>query len=138
MQKHYDIHKAGGILLKDRKLLIERSTGKDYFIAPGGTREEGERIEDTLIRELREEFSIEVTPGDFHPFGTFYAAAAGNKEKVIRMDVFTINHWVGEPTPSSEVEEIMWTNSNIPEGTKVGSIFEHEVIPRLREQNLID
>jgi hypothetical protein len=27
-----DIHKAAGIIIKDRKVLFERSQGKDFFI----------------------------------------------------------------------------------------------------------
>jgi len=31
------IHKAAGILIKDRKLLVEKSHNKQIFIAPGGS-----------------------------------------------------------------------------------------------------
>ena len=53
------------------------------------------------------------------------------------MNVFIVKNWVGEPTPDHEVEQILWTDSNIPPDIKVGSIFEHEVIPRLKTANLI-
>ena len=46
--------------------------------------------------------------------------------------------WVGEPSPHSEVEKIAWITSDIPEGMKVGSIFLHDVIPRLIAAELID
>ncbi len=42
MNQQYDIHKAAGIIIRDKKLLVERSKGKEFFIAPGGTIEEGE------------------------------------------------------------------------------------------------
>ena len=54
------------------------------------------------------------------------------------MDAFFVNNWQGEPIPDNEVEEILWLTSNIPKGIKIGSIFEHEVIPRLKRMNLID
>lgn len=85
-----------------------------------------------------EEFNIAVDEKDFRQFGTFFAQAAGNTKKTIRMDVFLVPHWVGEPEPSSEVEEIAWITSTPQPGMKVGSIFEHEVIPRLKEKGLID
>lgn len=133
-----DIHKSGGILIRDRKLLVERSQGKEFFIAPGGSIEEGETPQRALVRKLAEEFDITVKESDFQSFGTFFAQAAGNADKTIRMDVFLVPQWQGEPKPSSEVEEIAWITSTPPLGMKVGSIFEHEVIPRLKEKGLID
>lgn len=112
--------------------------GKDFFIAPGGSVEKEESIKQALVRELKEEFAIETVESDFEEFGSFYAPAAGAEEKIIRMDVFIVKGWKGEPVPSSEVEEICWITSRIPHSMKVGSIFEHEVIPRLKAHNLID
>ncbi len=137
MEKHYDIYKSGGIILRDKKLLVEKSIGKDFYIAPGGSIEAGESSKQALVRELMEEFSITTHEEDFEPFGTFYAEAAGQETKVIRMDVFIVKKFEGEPTPSSEVEFIKWIDSDIPADIKVGSIFEHEVIPRLKERGLI-
>ena len=41
-----------------------------------------------LVRELREEFSVDVEEQDLTEFGTYYAAAAGNEDKWLRMDVY--------------------------------------------------
>ena len=132
------IHKAAGILIRDRKLLVEKSTGKDYFKSPGGKLEPGETPKQALIRELMEEFSISVLEEDLVEFGTFTAEAAGHADKLVVMYVFIVNNWLGEPAASNEVEKIMWINSTITEDTKVGSVFKHQVIPILKEQNLID
>lgn len=132
------IHKAAGILIKDRKLLVEKSKNKSFFIAPGGSVEEGETVKAALIRELREEFQIDVSSEDLVDFGSFSAPAAGQEHRTVKMDVFIVNKWLGEPAPDNEVEKILWVSSDIPEGIKVGSIFEHEVIPRLKQQGLID
>ncbi len=59
-----DIFKAAGIIIRDRKLLVERSEGKEMFIAPGGTVEDGETDKQTCVRELKEEFDIDVTEDD--------------------------------------------------------------------------
>jgi 8-oxo-dGTP diphosphatase len=55
---------ARGILIHDNKiLLIERwRDGLHYFTVPGGHVEPGETLELALVRELREEASIEVAP----------------------------------------------------------------------------
>ena len=133
-----DIHKAAGIIIRDKKLLVERSKGKEFFISPGGSIEEGETPQQALIRELMEEFQITVTEEDLEKFNTFSAPAAGNESRQVIMDVFMVKNFQGEPTPDNEVEEIAWITSNIPAGMKVGSIFEHNVIPALKEQGLID
>ncbi|TAH36300.1 NUDIX domain-containing protein [Candidatus Saccharibacteria bacterium] len=130
------MHKAAGILIRARKLLVERSKGKEFFIAPGGSIEPGETAEQALLRELREEFQIAVKEEDFEVFGTFRAQAAGQEAKIVEMQVFMVKNWVGEPTADNEVEEVAWVTSTTD--LKVGSIFEHEVIPRLKAADLID
>lgn len=138
MTEHVDIHKAAGIIIRGRKLLVERSMGKDFFIAPGGSIERGETAKQALVRELMEEFKITVTEDDLEEFGTFYAEAAGQAGKRLRMDVFTVKKWHGEPQPDSEVEEIAWVTSANEQNLPLGSIFEHQVIPRLKAAGLIN
>lgn len=138
MSEVVHIHKAAGVLIRDRRLLVERSRGKEFFIAPGGSIEPGETPEQALVRELMEEFRITVHEDSLSVFGTFTAAAAGQEDKVVEMKVFTVSEWDGEPTADSEVEEVRWITSEPEDGIKVGSIFEHEVIPRLKAANLID
>lgn len=135
--RQHDIHKAAGILIRGKKLLVERSKGKKFFIAPGGSVEEGESVEQALVRELVEEFQIETDEKDFGYFDTFYAAAAGQEHKVVRMDVYRVSKWKGEPTADSEVEEVAWIDSSDVGEIAIGSIFEKEVIPRLASEGLI-
>lgn len=133
-----DIYKAAGIIIKDRKLLISIEYSKEFYIAPGGSLEEGESPKEALCRELMEELGIKVVESSLEDFGHFHAQAAGEIENTVHMNVFVVKKWEGEPTPQAEVREILWVTSNLPKDIKVGSIFEHEVIPRLKEQNLID
>ena len=138
MDKKYDIHKAAGIIIRDRKLLVERSKNKEFFIAPGGSIEQGETSKQALVRELMEEFQIKVREDDLDDFGIFYHPAAGQDGKTVCMEVFTVKKWEGDIIPDNEVEQVEWITSKIPSGMKVGSIFEHEVVPRLKKQGLID
>ncbi len=57
------------------------------------------------------------------------------------MDVPLVKQWKGNPHPCSGdevIEEIRWVQSKVTPKVRLGSIFEHEVIPKLREKNLID
>jgi 8-oxo-dGTP diphosphatase len=56
--------RAVGIVLVGDSLLVmyRRNEGREYFVLPGGGVEEGETTEEAVVRELREETSIEVTP----------------------------------------------------------------------------
>lgn len=133
-----DVYKAGGIIIRDRKLLAVRSKDKDHFVIPGGKLEKDETPENALIRELKEEINITVMLEDFHPFGIFFGRSAGNQNHSIRMDVFFVKHWLGIPQSQNEIEELLWLSSDLPKDKKFGSIFEQEIIPRLKKQQLID
>ncbi len=137
MERQIDIHKAGAVLLEGRKLLVTRTKGKDFFIAPGGKVESGETTPQALARELREELGVQITESDLEEFGTFYSPATGDEDKYLQMDVFLVPKWEGEITPASEIEEIQWINATLPAGMKLGSIFQHNVLPKLKERNLI-
>lgn len=137
-KRKIDIHKAAGIIIHDRRLLVERSKNKKFFIAPGGSVEAGETVKQALVRELKEEFDIDVDESDLKVFDTFYAAAAGQEHLWLQSDIFTVERWQGDPVPTSEVEEIAWITSDTPESMPVGSIIQHEVIPRLKQLDLID
>jgi mutator protein MutT len=137
MTHKVDIHKAGGVIVRDRKLLLTRSRGKNFFVAPGGKLENGETSEQALIRELSEELQINVREEDLTEFGTFHAVAAGSDDRVLQMDVFVVNEWQGEITPSSEIEEIRWVSSATND-IEIGSIFRLDVRPKLVEAGLID
>lgn len=134
----YDIHKAAGILIRDRKILVEKSKDKEFFIAPGGSIEQSETSEQALIRELMEEFQIRVSESDLEEFGVFCHPAAGQDGKMVCMEVFTVKKWRGEIKPDNEVEKILWLSSEIPQNLKVGSIIEQEIVPTLKEKDLID
>lgn len=133
-----DIEKAAGIIIRDRKLLVERSEGKDFFISPGGSIEPGETAQQALVRELKEEFTIDAREEDFEEFGTFRAEAANQPGRMVNMQTFIVKSFVGEPTPDSEVEEIRWVTTADIGRIPIGSIFEHDVMPRLAEAGLID
>ncbi len=139
MTKHADIHKAAGVIIENRKLLVSREQGKDFFVAPGGKLDEGETAQTALIRELYEEEGIVVKPEDLTPMDIFYAIAKGKEDQqtTLRMDVYVVGAYEGEITPSGDVEENRWVDSTTTD-IELGSIFAHDVIPRLKADGLID
>ena len=55
------------IIIDDNKLLTmfrrkikSDGTVKEYYVIPGGGLEEGETLEENVIRELREEFNVDI------------------------------------------------------------------------------
>lgn len=132
------IYKAAGIIIRDRRLLLERSTAKEYFVAPGGKLEADESYEQALIRELREEFQINVKQKDLEFFSDYSAEAANHPGQMVYMRVFIVRHWHGELRPDHEVEEMIWLDSRSTDGLKIGSIFGGKVLPALKERNLVD
>jgi 8-oxo-dGTP diphosphatase len=136
--KKDDIYKASGIIIVARKVLVERSAGKEYFIHPGGKIEAGETPKQAVIRELKEEFSIDVDEKDLEEFDHNTAPAANSPEVDVHMDVFLVKKWHGEIKPDREVQEMRWLTSDVPKDIKIGSIMEHETIPKLKAEDLID
>ena len=52
------IDKLAFIEIRERKLLMVRSKGKDVWYTVGGKREAGENDEQALIREVNEEIGV--------------------------------------------------------------------------------
>lgn len=133
----HEIAKAGAIIIRNGRLLVVRSHGKDTFVAPGGKLEAGETPEQALVRELKEELGVITRPDSFRPFAVFQAPAATDPGRVVTMHVFTVDIEASNFTPQAEIAELAWLGKHIPAGMKVGSIFEHEVLPRLVQEGLV-
>ena len=101
------IDKVGWILIQNQKLLGVRSHGKDMFYLPGGKRESGESDTETLIREVMEEMSVQITDG-IHYLGEFSAPADGKKAGVIVTVQCYQSNYSGQLTPNAEIAELKW------------------------------
>jgi 8-oxo-dGTP diphosphatase len=102
------IDKVAWIHLKDGQVLGTRSRGKDTYYLPGGKREPGESDVETLVREIREELSVEIDAASAEHLGTFEAQAHGHTSGVtVRMTCYTAS-FTGELAAASEIEELAW------------------------------
>jgi mutator protein MutT len=133
-----DIHKAAGIIIQDRKLLMLKSAKYDLYLSPGGKIEAGETPVQALIRELAEEISIKVEEVDLSFFAKLETVTDLDPNRKIFLDVFFVNKWQGEIVVANEIEAMCWINSGNQDHYKLGSIFAHNVIPRLKSIGLID
>lgn len=105
-----EIDKIALLYTKDGQILSTLSKGKDTYYLPGGKRELNETDEQTLIRECKEELTIDIKEYTIKYYGTFKAQAHGKAEGIIvKMTCYTAE-FIGEIKPSSEIQEIRWLN----------------------------
>ena len=94
----------------DRVLIAQRPEGKQMaglWEFPGGKLEAGERPEDALIRELREELGIEVKPACLAPL-TFASHAYADFH--LLMPLFVCRRWEGF-VQSREGQSLKWVRA---------------------------
>ncbi|MFI9451661.1 NUDIX domain-containing protein [Amycolatopsis sp. NPDC052450] len=102
------IDKIAWLHLRDGRVLTARSRGKSVFYLPGGKREPWESDAGTLIREIREELTVEIDPASIAPAGVFEAQADGHASGlVVRTTCYTAE-FSGTLVASSEIEELAW------------------------------
>lgn len=129
------IDKVGGIILKDKKILVQRkNNNREECIIPGGKREGNETDIETLKRELKEELDVELLEAEF--IGS-YDDIAVFSNKPIRVQAY-LTKVKGKIKPQNEIKEALWIDRNYKEsGIKVGSILGKYIIPKLIEKNLL-
>ena len=94
-----------------RVLLAQRPAGRSMaglWEFPGGKVESGEMPEAALIRELKEELSIEIRPKCLAPF-TF--ASHTYDDFHLLMPLYVCRNWIGDITPR-EGQKIAWVRAN--------------------------
>ena len=129
------IDKVGGVILKDKKILVQRkNNGREECIIPGGKREGSESDFETLKRELMEELSVQLIDTEY--LGTYQDIAVfSNKQLQVITYLVKIE---GEIQCNNEIKEALWIGRNYKElGIKVGSILGDYVIPELIKRDLM-
>lgn len=102
------IDKLAWVYIVGKKILMTRSRGKDTWYIGGGKREFEETDEQALMREVKEEFSVDMIPETIRHLGTFEAQAHGKPEgTIVRMTCYT-GEYTGTLAPAAEIEELAW------------------------------
>lgn len=106
MLSHID--KVAWIHLKDHKVIMTKTKGRDKWYNPGGKPNPGESHQETLIREINEELSVDILPETIEFYGNFEAQAHNQPEGVmVRMNCY-LAEYSGVLTPSNEIEQVAY------------------------------
>lgn len=97
------LHTAGLLVIKDRKLLLAFSTNKQCFYLPGGKVDDGETPAAALCREIDEELNTVISVNDLQFYTHITAPAYGELEGVImEQDCFFTTAAV-QPVAAAEI-----------------------------------
>ena len=103
-----EIDKLAWLHIRGGQVLCARSRGKVTCYLPGGKREPGESDGDALVREIREELSIDILPETMAHVGVFAAQADAKPQgTTVRMTCYRAD-FRGEIAPAGEIEEVLW------------------------------
>ncbi|ROR06270.1 NUDIX domain-containing protein [Erwinia sp. JUb26] len=124
------IHIAAAVIVDDAgRLLLVRKRNTSYFMQPGGKLDAGESPQSALIRELREELDLVITPGDLTPLGQFTDVAANEPDHLLVADIFRIRNVSGELQPAAEIEEVRWVSAAEFDSVVLAPLTVKQIIP---------
>ena len=119
------IRSAGGVVVRDGRVLLVHRERYDDWSLPKGKLEPGETWEQAALREVREETGLDCELGAYLG-ATHYAP--GGVEKEVRWWLMT---GAGEPQPDTEVDDLRWATPD--EARELLSYDgERELLNRLR------
>ncbi|MGF1701461.1 NUDIX domain-containing protein [Photobacterium makurazakiensis] len=128
------IDKLAWLHIHDGKLLVVRSKGKELFYIPGGKREVGESDEQALVREVKEELSVDLEPKTIKYAGSFTAQADGKASDVSVQLTCYYSDFNGDLKPDAEIDELNYFDMGDVSSCSLATIL---VIEQLTSQGLI-
>lgn len=102
---------VAGIIIKDHKVLMCKTRDNEHYYNPGGKLKEGESYHQAMIREAKEELSIDLIPETIKEYWHFEADAYGFPEpRRVIMNTYTFNY-SGDLKASGEITDIFFASS---------------------------
>ncbi len=130
------VDKLAWIHIKDRKILCTQSKGKNTWYIPGGKREAGETDHQALVREVKEELTVDLIPESIKYLNTFQAQAHGKPDGVLVQMTCYQADYTGKLAPSAEIEKLAFLTSDTDPAFL--SPVDRIIFTFLKEKNLID
>ena len=133
-----DINKIGVLILRgDRMLLCRKRRDTSRLILPGGRTEPGESDLECLAREIREELGA-VALDNVEYLGTYEDRAALDDPSVVKSlrIILYRGELSGEPTPSSEIRELVWLGPDSDWGA-LTPILLNRILPDLLARKIL-
>lgn len=97
-----------------KKILLVRTHNNKKFYLPGGKIEKGENLKSTLIREIKEELSIDIVPNSINYLTTYVGPAYMNEKINVELNCYKAK-WIGQIKANSEVNEVQFIDLNSKE-----------------------
>ena len=100
---------SGPVIIKDGKLLVSKDFKDDFYKIPGGTVEEGDSLEATCIREVKEETNADIEI--IKPLSTMVINKNPQTDEEMKI---SLHHYIAELKNPDDlekgegVEEIKW------------------------------
>lgn len=116
---------AGGVVVRDGRVLVVHRPKHDDWAFPKGKLEEGETWEAAALREVEEETGLACALGPYVG-STRYEIAEGTKE--VRFFLMTPR---GEARPQNEVDEVRWVSVEEAQ-TLLSYTYDRELLKSLR------
>lgn len=92
----------------------KRGLGEGLFVGLGGKFEEGETAQDATVREIDEEAGLTVSRDALDHRGDLYYFFPDRPAWSQRSTVFVVTSWLGEPSPSDELDPVWFDVEALP------------------------
>lgn len=119
------IHVAAAVIFQDEKILcVQRNENKFDYISkkwefPGGKLEENEKIEETIIREIKEELNLDIQIKSFliqvdHTYPDFRIIMDTFECEIIGGNLNLNEHINSLWLDKSELHQLDWAEADLP------------------------
>ncbi|MCG4258439.1 NUDIX hydrolase [Acetobacter senegalensis] len=118
------------------KILLVRKAGTTAFMQAGGKLDAGETARQAVVRELKEELSLQIEAESIDHIGSFRAPAANEPGWDVVADCFYVPCST-EVSPEAEIEEVLWIDPLSPPDIELAPLTRDHILP-LAQKRLRD
>ena len=101
------IYASAFVYFKDNKILLTRTRNNTIWYNAGGKIEKSETPKQTVIRELKEELSLNLKDNEIRYLGNI-TTDNHDKTTIVSLECFTTDKKVENIIPSAEISEVKW------------------------------